>query len=113
MEEMLRHERVKMQALLTEERASSARRVGALQKELDVAKRQLEVERNRTAKVRTSHFYHLQSVEAVGALRHDCQPRKMKTCAPYVRRICIGEVEIRTMTAYEQWREGKDLGKYR
>lgn len=52
MEEVLRHERVKMQALLVEERASSARRIGALQKELDAARRQLELERNRATKVR-------------------------------------------------------------
>lgn len=52
MEEVLRRERVEMQAQLTEERASNARRVGALQKELDAARRQLELERHHSTKVR-------------------------------------------------------------
>eukprot|EP00752_Nemacystus_decipiens_P017732 g15900.t1 len=67
MEEMLQRERAKMQAQLAEERASNARRVGALQKELDTARRQLELERDRTAK---------------GAARELLQGRRARTPPP-------------------------------
>lgn len=52
MEEVLQYERVKAHALLSKERACSARRINGLQQELDRVKRQLELERNRIAKVR-------------------------------------------------------------
>lgn len=65
MEEVLQRELAKTQAQLAEERASNARRVGALQKELDVARRQLELERNRATKVR---------VVAVGFGNPLCRP---------------------------------------
>ncbi|CAB1107054.1 unnamed protein product [Ectocarpus sp. CCAP 1310/34] len=53
MDEVLKRERDKMQALLSEERASSARRINALKGEVDAARRQLELERRRSEKVRT------------------------------------------------------------
>lgn len=53
MDEVLKRERDKMQAFLGEERASSARRINALKGEVDAARRQLELERRRSEKVRT------------------------------------------------------------
>lgn len=48
---MLKRERDKMLELLSEERASSARRINTLKAELDAARRQLELERKRSEKV--------------------------------------------------------------
>ncbi|CAM9868507.1 unnamed protein product [Ectocarpus sp. 6 AP-2014] len=50
MDEVLKRERDKMQALLSEERASSARRINTLKGEVDAARRQLELERRRSEK---------------------------------------------------------------
>ena len=51
MEEVLERERLKMQALLSDERAASARRMSALRDELNSSRRLLKQERSRNEQV--------------------------------------------------------------